>query len=84
MKNTHTYPARVLKKKLVVDHGCDQVEEGFSYSLIASLPQILDVLDLYRAFFPVCCKVLKMSFWEIPRADWLILQLPTAQVGLRN
>ena len=24
----------------------------------------------YRAFFPVCHKVLKMLFWEIPPADW--------------
>ena len=39
---------------------------------------------VYRAFFTVCRKVLKMLFWEIPPADWPTLQLPTAQAGPHN
>ena len=38
----------------------------------------------YRAFFPVSRKVFKTMIWEIPPADWLILQLPTAQAGPHN
>ena len=38
----------------------------------------------YRAIHPVSRKVLKMMFSEIPPADWLILQLPTAQAGPHN
>ena len=38
----------------------------------------------YRAFFPVCREVLKMMFWEIPPADWLLVDLPTAQAGPHN
>ena len=40
--------------------------------------------DMYRAFFPVSSKVFKTMIWEIPPAEWLILQLPTAQAGPRN
>ena len=39
---------------------------------------------MYRVFFLVCRKVSKRTFWETPSADWLILQLPTAQAGPRN
>ena len=28
---------------------------------------------LYRAGRPICRKVLKIMFWEVPPADWLIL-----------
>ena len=39
---------------------------------------------VYRAGHPICHKVLKIMFWEVPPADWLILWLPTAQAGPRN
>ena len=29
--------------------------------------------DLYRVGHPICRKVLKIMFWEVPPADWLIL-----------
>ena len=29
--------------------------------------------ELYRAGSPICLKVLKIIFWEVPAADWLIL-----------
>lgn len=39
----------------------------------------------YRAFSPICRKVLKMIFKEIPlAADRLTLQQPTTQAGPRN
>ena len=38
----------------------------------------------YRVGLPICRKVLKIMFWEVPKADWLILLLPTAQAGPRN
>ena len=39
---------------------------------------------LYIAGRPICRKVLKIMFREVPPADWLILQIPTAQAGPRN
>ena len=39
---------------------------------------------LYRAIHSVSCKVLKMVIWEVAPADWLTLQLPTAQADTRN
>ena len=39
---------------------------------------------IYRAFLPVCHKVLKIMFLEIPPADWLILQQPTAHLACLN
>ena len=30
-------------------------------------------VTLYRAGHPICRKVLKIMFWEVPWADWLIL-----------
>ena len=38
----------------------------------------------YRAFFPLCRKVCKTNFWNVPLAGGLILQLPTAQAGPRK
>ena len=43
-----------------------------------------DVNIIYRAGHPICRKVLKKMFREVPPADWLILYLPTAQAGTRN
>ena len=39
---------------------------------------------MYRVGRPICRKVLKIMFWEVPPADWLILWLPTSQAGPRN
>ena len=38
----------------------------------------------YRAFFPLCRKVWKMTFRKVPSAVGLILQLPTAHEGRWN
>ena len=36
---------------------------------------------MYTVFFSLCRKVWKMTFWKVPSAGGLILQLPTAQAG---
>ena len=41
-------------------------------------------IQKYRAFFPVCRKVLKMTFWNVPSAGGLMLQLSTAWAGPRK
>ena len=39
---------------------------------------------VYRAFFPLCRKVWKMTFQKVPSACGLILQLPTAHTSPRK
>ena len=38
------------------------------------------VLPTYRAGRPICRKVLKIMFWEVPPADWLLLYSVTQVV----
>ena len=45
---------------------------------------IRDYNMFYRAGRPICRKVLKIMFWEVPPTDLLILLLPTALAGPRN
>ena len=68
------------------DNGLSAAESTSEVGLSDLRPELrLEPLSIfYRAFFPVCRKVLKMLFWEIPPADWPTLQLPTAQAGPRN
>ena len=51
-----------------------------------SLPENVSRTDLemYRAVFPLSRKVWKRAFFKVPLAGGLILQLATAQAGLRK
>ena len=40
--------------------------------------------EYYRVFFPLSRKVWKKTFWKVPSAGWLTLQLPTAHGGRWN
>ena len=48
----------------------DKVSERFIVGICVGFE-----VNLYRAGrpTPICCKVLKIMFWEVPPADWLIL-----------
>jgi len=39
---------------------------------------------IYSVFHPVSGKVLKIMFWKVPMADWLLPWLPSAQTNHRN
>ena len=65
------------------EHGLGIILVGMS-ALFIVCQSIKMIPGKYRAGRPICPKVLKILFWEVPAADWLILLLPTAQSGPRN
>ena len=48
-------------------------ECGFSGPLRNIFTSVFNIQIKYRAGRPICRKVLKITFWEVPLADWLIL-----------
>ena len=54
------------------EHGLGIILVGMS-ALFIVCQSIKMIPGKYRAGRPICPKVLKIMFWEVPPADWLIL-----------
>ena len=66
--------------------GKEFCEFQLEYWLVVSMQAMASTFYFYtyRVFFPLIRKVWKMTFWKVPSACWLILQLPTSHAGRWN